>query len=59
VERETFDVARQVRDRFLSLPQELCGPLVSMEDEKEIKKFLRAKIRDTLMEVADDVSLGA
>ena len=59
VERETFDVARQVRDRFLSLPQELAGTLVSMEDEREIKKFLRAKIRDTLMEVADNVSLGA
>jgi hypothetical protein len=59
VERETFDVARQLRDRFLSLPQELSGTLVSLTDEKEIKKYLRAKIRDTLMEVADDVSLGA
>ena len=58
VERETFDVARQLRDRFLSLPQELAGTLVSMTDEKEIKKYLRAKIRDTLMEVAEDVSLG-
>ncbi len=59
VERETYDAARLLRDRFLSLPQELAGALVSMSDEKEIKKFLRAKIRDTLMEVAEDVSLGA
>lgn len=58
VEREAFDVARQVRDRFLSLPQELAGTLVSMTDENEIKKYLRAKIRDTLMEVAEDVSLS-
>lgn len=58
VERETFDVARQVRDRFLALPQELAGALVKLADENEIKKYLRAKIRDTLMEVADDVGLG-
>jgi hypothetical protein len=59
VEREAFDVSRQLRDRFLSLPQELAGTLVGMADEKEIAKFLRAKIRDTLMDASNDVSLGA
>jgi hypothetical protein len=59
VEREAFDISRQLRDRFLSLPQELAGTLVGMSDEKEIAKFLRAKIRDALMEASNDVSLGA
>lgn len=59
VEREAFEVARQLRDRLLSIPQEISGTLVGMIDEKEIAKFLRAKIRDALMEASNDVSLGA
>lgn len=59
VEREAFDIARQLRDRFLSIPQEVAGTLVGMTDEREIAKFLRSKIRDALMEAADDVSLSA
>lgn len=58
VEREAFDISRQLRDRFLSIPQEVSGTLVGMTDEKEIAKFLRSKIRDALMEAAADVSLS-
>ncbi len=59
VEREAFDAARLMRDRFLSLPQELAGTLVNMTDEKEIIKYLRGKIRDALMDASNDISLGA
>lgn len=59
VAKEAYDVSRQLRDRFLTLPQELAGTLVGMSDEKEIARFLRSKIRDALMEAAEDVSLGA
>ena len=58
VEREAFDISRQLRDRFLSIPQEVAGTLVGMTDEKEIAKFVRSKIRDALMEAANDVSLS-
>ncbi len=59
IDREAFEAARLIRDRLLSLPQELAGTLVSMTDEKEIIQYLRAKIRDALMDVSNDVSLGA
>lgn len=59
IDREAFEAARLIRDRFLSLPQELGGTLVGMTDEKEIIQYLRAKIRDALMDVSNDVSLGA
>lgn len=59
IDREAFEAARLIRDRFLALPQELAGTLVGMTDEKEIIKYLRAKIRDALMDVSNDVSLGA
>ena len=59
IDREAFEAARLIRDRFLALPQELGGTLVGMTDEKEIIQYLRAKIRDALMDVSNDVSLGA
>ncbi|QQG36834.1 MAG: hypothetical protein HYS17_03420 [Micavibrio aeruginosavorus] len=59
IDREAFEAARLIRDRFLSLPQELAGTLVGMTDEKEIIQYLRGKIRDALMDVSNDVSLGA
>ncbi|MCB9990692.1 MAG: hypothetical protein H6867_04860 [Rhodospirillales bacterium] len=59
VAKEAYDVSRRLRDRFLALPQELTGTLIGMTDEKEMIRFLRSKIRDVLMEAADDVSLGA
>lgn len=59
VEREAFTASRLIRDRFLSLPQEIAGTLVLMKDEKEIIQYLRGKIRDALMEASNDVSLGA
>ncbi len=58
IDREAFEAARLIRDRFLALPQELGGTLVGMTDEKEIIQYLRAKIRDALMDVSNDVSLG-
>ena len=59
VEREAYDAARLIRDRFLAVPQEIAGTLVGMTDEKEIIQYLRGKIRDALMEASNDVSLGA
>lgn len=58
VEREAFDISRLLRDIFLSIPQEVAGTVVGMNDEKEIAKFLRLKIRDALMEASNDVSLS-
>lgn len=59
IEREAYDAARLIRDRFLAVPQEIAGTLVGMTDEREIIQYLRAKIRDALMEASNDVSLGA
>lgn len=59
IEREAYDAARLIRDRFLAVPQEIAGTLVGMTDEKEIIQYLRGKIRDALMEASNDVSLGA
>ena len=56
VEKETFETARLVRDRFLALPQEVAGALVNLNDENEIKKFLRLKIRDVLVDVSDELT---
>lgn len=58
VEKEAFDCARATRERLMSIPQEVCGPLVMMKDEREIAVFLRNKIRDALMEVVGDVGIG-
>lgn len=59
VEREAFDVARAVRDRMIAIPAEVAGVLVGMANEQEIASFLRAKIRDALMETSAYVGVGA
>lgn len=58
VDREAFDAARQVRDRVLSVPHDVAGVLVGMQDEREIVRFLQNKLRDALMEAAKDVRFG-
>lgn len=59
VDHEAFEAARAVRDRLMTLPQELAGALVGMTDEMEIKMFLRNKIRDALIETAINVDAGS
>lgn len=56
VEREAFDCSRIIRDRLMTLPQEMAGELVGMTDEAAIRLYLRNKLRDALMEASANVS---
>jgi hypothetical protein len=48
VQREAFEVARQVRDTLLSIPGRTCAVLAAETDENSIKELLKTEIRGAL-----------